>query len=84
LLLYTGGLNLIHFWSENPTANWQVPLISQTTVKLRWEACARMMWQWHYKNFNGYASKAGDYSKLDKGLSEEEMDLFYKQLGPQS
>ena len=35
-----------------------------------------MMWRWHFKNLNGYASKAGNYSKLDKGLIEEEMNVF--------
>ena len=35
-----------------------------------------MMWRWHFKNLNDYASKAGNYSKLDKGLTEEEMDVF--------
>jgi hypothetical protein len=57
-------------------ANWHVPLITQKAVKLCWEACGRMMWRWHFKNLNGYASKAGNYSKLDKGLIEEEMNVF--------
>jgi hypothetical protein len=39
------------------------------------------MWQWHYKNLNGYASKAGDYSKLDKGLSEERQKIARAELG---
>jgi hypothetical protein len=43
-----------------------------------------MMWRWHFKNLNGYAPKAGNYSKLDKGLTEEEMDVFYSQLGLRS
>jgi hypothetical protein len=92
LLFSSGGVtvtsplsNTVDFWlGKNPMATWQVPLITQNTVKLCWEACARMMWKWRYKNLNDYSAKAGNYLKLDKGLDENEMDVFYNKLGLRS
>jgi hypothetical protein len=65
-------------------ARYRVPVYSQQTLALCWEACGKMMWHWRHKNLNDYSKKAGDYLKLNKGLTEEEMDLFYKQLGLRS
>jgi len=65
-------------------ALWQVQLYSQSTANLCWEACARMMWQWHFKNLNAYSQKAGSYPSLNRGLTEPEMDRFYKSLGLRS
>jgi hypothetical protein len=63
---------------------WKVPVHKQKTAKLCWEACARMMWHWRFKNLNHYKSKAGSYLSLSKGLEEPEMDIFYKSLGLRS
>jgi hypothetical protein len=65
-------------------ALWKVPVFTQSSAKLCWEACARMMWKWRFKDLDGYAAKAGDYAKLDKGLIEDELDTFYKILGLRS
>ena len=65
-------------------ALYQVPALSQSTAKLCWEACARMMWQWRHKNLAGYAAKAGAYLNISTGLTEIEMDKFYRQLGMRS
>lgn len=63
---------------------WNVPAYTQTTAKLCWEACARMMWAWRFKNLSQYKNKAGAYANLDKGLTEIQMDVFYKLLGLRS
>ena len=65
-------------------ALWKVPVISQSSGYLCWEACARMMWKWRFNKLDGYTQKAGAYAKVDKGLSEDEMDKFYKVLGLRS
>lgn len=68
--------------------NWQVPVISQRTLSLCWEASARMLWGWRYKNskqcWNMYSQKAGTYARINNGLSEQRMDVFYRQLGIRS
>lgn len=67
---------------------WQVPVFSQRTLALCWEACARMLWGWRYKNsaqsWNVYAQKSGAYGRMNVGLSEQQMDTFYRQLGIRS
>lgn len=63
---------------------WKVPVLSQASGKLCWEACGRIMWKWRFKNLAGYAKKADGYLKIDKGLTEEEMDDFYHLLGLRS
>lgn len=65
-------------------AIWTVPVYTQRTANICWEACARMMWEWRFKNLNGYASKAGAYLTLDRGLTQLQMDVFYRQLGLRS
>jgi ABC-type bacteriocin/lantibiotic exporter with double-glycine peptidase domain len=63
---------------------WKVPVVSQKTAKLCWEACSRMMWEWRFKSDKGYATKAKGCATLDKGLTEDEMDHFYKLLALRS
>lgn len=65
-------------------AIWTVPVFTQRTANIRWEACARMMWEWRFKSLNGYATKAGAFLKIDRGLAELQMDVFYRQLGLRS
>ena len=67
---------------------WRVPVISQTTLSLCWEACARMLWGWRYKNtpksWNAYTQKSGLYARMNQGLSQQQMDVFYRKLGIRS
>jgi len=68
-------------------AKWTVPIISQRTLSLCWEACGHMLWNWRYKSAEmrkRYTQKAGNYTKLNKGLQEQEMDKFYSRLGIRS
>src|SRR5262245_35821608 len=65
-------------------AQWQVPVLAQTTPEVCWEACARMMWQWRFKNLNGYAAKAGSWASKKTGLTQMQMDAFYQLLGLRS
>jgi Papain-like cysteine protease AvrRpt2 len=60
---------------------WTVQNFSQSTASLCWEACARMLWHWHFKNLNGYSQKAGNYLTLKTGLTQQQMDVFYRNLG---
>jgi ABC-type bacteriocin/lantibiotic exporter with double-glycine peptidase domain len=61
-----------------------VPVYSQRTLSLCWEACAKIMWHWRYKSLSGYEKKAGDYLKINSGISHAEMDRFYTTLGMRS
>jgi ABC-type bacteriocin/lantibiotic exporter with double-glycine peptidase domain len=63
---------------------WKVPVLSQTSERRCWEACARMLWKWRYKSLRAYARKAGNWATLDRGLDEEDMNKFYKLLGMRS
>ncbi len=63
---------------------WHVPALTQTTPNICWEACARMMWQWRHKSLAGYTAKAGAYAHMNTGLTQAQMDKFYKQLGMRS
>lgn len=69
-------------------ANYNVPIISQKTISLCWEACGHMMWEWKYRNNAPtraqYAKKAGKYAKMNTGLTGKQCDPFYKQLGMRS
>lgn len=69
-------------------ADWRVPIISQRTLNLCWDACGRMMWEWRYRNNprmrNLYNQKAGNYARMNRGLSEQQMDIFYRRLGIRS
>ncbi len=65
-------------------ALWMVPVFSQKTEKLCWEACARMLWHWRHKSLKGYSTKAGKYLKIETGLTEKQMNVFYKKLGMRS
>ncbi|MCH8923529.1 MAG: hypothetical protein IIA67_10335 [Planctomycetes bacterium] len=67
---------------------WPVPVFSQATENLCWEACARMMWHWRHRNQSaaareaGYRDAAGSYFLgLDRGLSHNSMNAFYQRLG---
>ena len=67
-----------------------VPVISQKTIQLCWEACAQMMWHWRYRSKSkaelesSYREAAGAYLRINKGLVENEMNIFYRQLGMRS
>ena len=63
---------------------WSVQSFSQTTISLCWEACARMLWHWKNKSLNGYSQKAGKFLTVKTGLTEQQMDSFYKSLGLRS
>ena len=63
---------------------WGVPVLSQKTASVCWEACARMMWQWRYADLTGYSANAGAYASKDTGLTEDEMNKFDSQLGLRS
>lgn len=65
---------------------YNVPILSQRTISLCWEATAHMLWQWKQgKSAEAlYLKKAGDYARMDAGLSEAQMDVFYRQLGIRS
>jgi hypothetical protein len=63
---------------------WNVAVITQKTASLCWEACGKMLWQWKFNNIKAYDAKAAKYLTLDKGLTEKQMDDFYKQLGLRS
>lgn len=63
---------------------WKVPVYTQSTANLCWEACARMLWAWRFKQLNDYKATAGSYATLNRGLTENEMDIFYKLLGLRS
>lgn len=65
-------------------AGFRVPVCSQRTADLCWEACARMLWHWRYNSLSGYAQRAGNYPSLNRGLTENEMNRFYQQLGLRS
>jgi Papain-like cysteine protease AvrRpt2 len=76
---------MVFFSSVGGTmALWTVPEYTQSTARLCWEACARMMWDWRFKGLDRYAQKAGAYLTLDRGLTEPQMDVFYRQLGLRS
>ena len=68
--------------------DYPVPPISQRTVKLCWEACGHMLWDWRYRDDAGmrarYAQTAGHYTSLDTGLAAAQMDKFYRRLGLRS
>ena len=61
-----------------------VPVYSQPTEYLCWEACARMMWHWRYRGLAKYTQKAGNWTNRNTGLYQLQMDLFYRQLGLRS
>lgn len=61
-----------------------VPVFSQSTAALCWEACARMMWHWRNTGATreaDYRRAAGAYLTKNSGLQEVQMDVFYRQLG---
>ena len=68
--------------------DYPVPPISQRTVKLCWEACGHMLWDWRHREDAGmrarYAQTAGHYTSLDTGLAAAQMDKFYRRLGLRS
>ena len=65
-----------------------IPVFSQRTLALCWEACGRMMWHWRYRNNSQqrgkYNQKAGNYLSTTTGLTEPQMTTFYQQLGIRS
>lgn len=67
---------------------WNVPVISQRSTALCWEASARMLWGWKHRtsaqSWATYKAKAGPFAELNTGLIEKQMDVFYKQLGIRS
>jgi hypothetical protein len=72
------------------SACWDVPVISQRTENLCWEACSRTLWYWRYRSMStadrdsSYRRSGGSYLTLDRGLTETEMDNFYRGLGLRS
>ena len=66
-------------------ANFNVPIISQKTAYMCWEACGHMMWDWMYRTNAAkkaqYAKTAGKFAKLNTGLTGNQCEPFYKQLG---
>jgi hypothetical protein len=65
-------------------SKWAVPILSQKTGALCWEACARMVWHWKHGSMQGYKAAAGRFLKRQDGLPQSEMDVFYKALGMRS
>jgi Papain-like cysteine protease AvrRpt2 len=67
---------------------WRVPVLSQSTLNLCWEACGRMLWGWRHttspQSWTTYATRAGRFGTLNTGLAENQMDGFYLQLGIRS
>jgi hypothetical protein len=62
-----------------------VPVISQKTISLCWEACAQMMWKWKNNNLTRYAANAGTFLKSNTGgITESQMNGFYMSLGLRS
>jgi hypothetical protein len=65
--------------------SYTVPVISQKTASMCWEACGHMMWDWYYRNnktkLAQYTKKAGSYARMNKGLTENQMSPFYALLG---
>jgi hypothetical protein len=47
-----------------------------------------MMWLWRYRRNTVmqslYAQRAGNYATMNQGLSEQQMDIFYRRLGLRS
>ncbi|MEM9193830.1 MAG: papain-like cysteine protease family protein [Myxococcota bacterium] len=64
--------------SHNP------PIYSQDSLALCWEACARMMWGWKHQGLARYRTKAGAWATRRTGLTELQMDKFYRTLGMRS
>ena len=62
-------------------ALWTVPVYSQRTLSLCWEACARMMWHWRHKGLKGYKKRAGSYLNRTGGMSQDQLNIFYRHLG---
>lgn len=62
----------------------RVPVFTQSTISLCWEACARMMWAWRHNGLEGYTQRAGTFLGNTGGLSPTQMDAFYRQLGMRS
>lgn len=64
---------------------WNVSIYSQRTMSLCWEACGRMMWDWRYRNnanmLGGYAMAAGPFRVVNQGLTNPQMDAYYRRLG---
>jgi len=64
---------------------WAVPIISQRSLYLCWEASGRMLWEWYFRSNatqrNKYAQRAGNYATMNQGLTEPQMDVYYKRLG---
>lgn len=64
---------------------YNVPVISQRTLNMCWEACGHMMWDWYYRRNptrrGRYTQQAGAYATMNTGLSEQQMDTFYRLLG---
>lgn len=59
---------------------WPVIPFSQSTDKLCWEACARMLWNWRHKSMNGYRAP----KDLTGEWNHTRMDGFYRSLGLRS
>jgi hypothetical protein len=68
----------------SPKTSYRVPMYTQSTIALCWEACGRMMWHWRRGNLTGYPQAAGRYLQMARGLQEPELDAFCRQLGMQS
>ena len=68
-------------------AMWtDVPLIAQKLPNTCWEAVGRMVFLWRYKTDRGYDLALRDcgYNKVQVGLTQDQLDIFYRSLGMRS
>jgi len=63
-----------------------VPLIPQGLPNTCWEAVGRMMFRWRYKSDHGYDLALRDfgYNKVQVGLTQDQLDIFYRYVGMRS
>src|SRR5262245_51200313 len=64
-------------------SNWNVPMYSQRTPEICWEACAHMLFDWRHAGNPamqaGYAAMMAGIQL--RGLTHQQMDLVYTRLG---
>jgi len=68
--------------------SWTVPVIPQRNPRLCWEACGRMAWAWRHINspevWSDYTRQAGVFPQMTSRITQEQMDVYYRQLGMRS
>lgn len=69
-------------------SGWNVPVLTQSSLRRCWEATGHMLWQWRKGStptMEGiYRTLAGPYATLDTGLVAAQMTDCYKRLGIRS